>query len=183
MPEKENRWPRRAKPSRNGSNCSKTTPRPCRQRTYQPTKWTEPPSPPHKPHTSTSRNDRRTMSPATIRACGASKSSTRPRGALQSRPGYNKSIQNCTPEWSASARRGQSSMASPPPQQPRSLLFNCPICPNRCPTRKILLEHLRSETEESHKTLHSVRGVRVSPLPSPPAARSVGLPPRVRGIL
>ena len=44
-------------------------------------------------------------------------------------------------------------MASYPPQPLRALPFYCPICPNRYPTRKLLLEHMRSESEQSHKTL------------------------------
>ena len=44
------------------------------------------------------------------------------------------------------------SMSAPPPP-PRVLPFYCPICPTRYPTRKSLLEHLRSDPEETHKSL------------------------------
>ena len=44
-------------------------------------------------------------------------------------------------------------MAFTLPQTPRALQFYSPICPNRFSTRKLLLEHLRSDPEESHKTL------------------------------
>ena len=36
---------------------------------------------------------------------------------------------------------------------PRALPFFCLICPTRYPTRKLLLEHLRSDPEDTHKTL------------------------------
>ena len=44
-------------------------------------------------------------------------------------------------------------MASYPAHPSRAMPLYCPICPNTYPTRKLLLEHLRSEPEESHKTL------------------------------
>ena len=44
-------------------------------------------------------------------------------------------------------------MSTLPPPPPRALPFYCPICSTRYPTRKLLLEHLRSDPEEAHKIL------------------------------
>jgi len=45
------------------------------------------------------------------------------------------------------------SMDPSPSSLPRALPFFCPICPTRYPTRKLLLEHVRSNPETSHKAL------------------------------
>ena len=55
-----------------------------------------------------------------------------------------------------STRRGQSrviDMYYTIPSLPRAIPFFCPICPTRYPTRKLILEHPRSEPEPAHKAL------------------------------
>jgi hypothetical protein len=45
-------------------------------------------------------------------------------------------------------------MTTPPNIQPqRALSFSCPPCLSAYPTRKLLLEHLRTDPEIEHKTL------------------------------
>ena len=43
-------------------------------------------------------------------------------------------------------------LQNPASQVPRAMPFFCPLCPTTFPTRKLLLEHLRSDPELEHKT-------------------------------
>ncbi len=40
---------------------------------------------------------------------------------------------------------------TPNVQTQRAMLFSCPVCLSAYPTRKLLLEHLRSDPEPEHK--------------------------------
>jgi len=44
-------------------------------------------------------------------------------------------------------------MVSSNPQTQRVILFSCPLCLTRYPTRKLILEHLKSDPEIEHKAL------------------------------
>jgi len=91
------------------------------------------------------------------RASGAPQHRKWPRGATQPRPsGFSSASANCPSQWSASSGRGQQgviTMTTPPNIQPqRALPFSCPLCLSVYPTRKQLLEHLRSDPRIEHKT-------------------------------